>query len=226
MQDVGRALILTASGGPFLDGPADLVRRDPAAGAAPSDLDDGRQDHDQFGDPRQQGPGSHRGALAVRCRLRRDRGGHPSPERRPLRRPLRRRLPQGPAGHPGHATPHPVRPDLSRPPPVAGRSARSRGHRPARLPGARRDAVPGAADRPRGRPAGPAGIGRADRRGRGGGRPVPRPHARVHRDPAAARGGRRTVRGRPAGIRTSTSSSRSTARSAGSSRAGPIGDAA
>ena len=44
----------------------------------------------------------------------------PPAERRPLRRPVRRRLPQGPAGHPRHATPDPVRPDLSRPPPVAG----------------------------------------------------------------------------------------------------------
>ena len=93
------------------------------AGAAPPDLDDGRQDHDRLGDARQQGPGGHRGALAVRCRLRRHRGRHPPAERRPLRRPVRRRLPQGPAGHPRHATPHPVRPDL---PATAARRRRPR----------------------------------------------------------------------------------------------------
>ena len=62
-------LILTASGGPFLDLPAEELRRDHAgAGPAPPDVDHGRQDHDRLGDPRQQGPGGHRGALALRCR--------------------------------------------------------------------------------------------------------------------------------------------------------------
>ena len=149
-----RALILTASGGPFLDATPDGAgRRHARAGAPPPDLDDGRQDHHRLGDPRQQGPGGHRGTLAVRCRLRRDRGGHPPAERRPLRRPVRRRLPQGPAGHPRHETSHPVRPDLSRPPAVTGRAARPHRDRPARLPRARRGALPGAPHRPRGRPA-------------------------------------------------------------------------
>ena len=99
------ALILTASGGPFLDASAaEMAAVTPGARPSPSDLDDGRQDHHRLGDARQQGPGGHRGTLAVRCRLRRDRGGHPSAERRPFGRPLRGWLPQGPAGHPGHAT--------------------------------------------------------------------------------------------------------------------------
>src|SRR5882762_997468 len=62
-------LILTASGGPFLDGPGD--------GPPPSHLADGPQDHDRFRDAGKQGPRGHRGALAVRCRLRRHRRGHP-----------------------------------------------------------------------------------------------------------------------------------------------------
>ena len=144
-----RRLILTASRRPVprcerrRDG-----RRHARARAAPSDLDDGRQDHDRLGDARQQGPGGHRGTLAVRCRLRRDRGGHPSAERRPLGRPVRGRLPQGPAGHPGHAPSHPVRHDLPRPPTVTCRAARPRRHGPARLPsrptsdGSRRCASP------------------------------------------------------------------------------------
>ena len=60
--------ILTASGGPFLDAPADLVDGDPRAGPPPPDLVDGREDHDRLGDAREQGPGGHRSALAVRCR--------------------------------------------------------------------------------------------------------------------------------------------------------------
>ncbi len=131
-------LILTASGGPFLDAsPAELAAVTPAASPSAPDLDHGRQDHDRLRHPRQQGPGGHRSALAVRCRLRRHRGRHPPAERRPLRRPLRGRLPQGPTGHPGHATSHPVRPDLSRSPAIARSAARPRGRGPPRLPCAR-----------------------------------------------------------------------------------------
>ncbi len=139
--------------------------RDPGTGASPPDLDDGRQDHDRLGDACQQGPGGHRGTLAVRCRLRRDRGGHPSAERRPLRRPVRGWFPESPAGHPGYETSHPVRPDLPRPPAVTGRAARPDRRGLARVPGAGRDPLPGAPDRSRGRSVGSAGIGRADRRG-------------------------------------------------------------
>ena len=155
------ALVLTASGGPFLDAhPGRAGGGHRRAGPPAPDLDDGRQDHDRLGDARQQGPGGHRGALAVRCRLRRDRGGHPPAERRPLRRPLRRRLPQGPAGHPGYATSHPVRHDLPRPPAVTGGAARPRRHRPARLPRARRRR----GSRRCGSPAKPAWRARAPRR--------------------------------------------------------------
>ena len=120
----------------------------------------GRQDHDRLRDARQQGPGGHRGTLAVRCRLRRHRGRHPPAERRPLGRPLRGRIPQGPAGHPRHETPHPVRADLPRPPAVAGRAARPRS-RPARSTSARPTR---AASRPSGSPARRDGWGRGHRR--------------------------------------------------------------
>ena len=110
------------------------------------DLVDGRQDHDRLGVARQQGPGGHRSTLAVRCRLRRHRGGDPPAERRPLSRSLRRRLPQGPTGQPGYASPHPVRADLPGPPSIASGRARSRRVRPARFPGTRRGQVPGPAD--------------------------------------------------------------------------------
>ena len=154
----------------------------PRAGPPPPDLVDGREDHDRLGDAREQGPGGHRGALAVRCRLRRDRGRDPPAERRPLRRPVRRRLPEGPAGHPGHATPDPVRPDLSRPPPVAGRRgsissppAASTSARPTRR-ASRRCRIAREAGR-----IGPAGHDRAHRRRRGRRRPVPRRHASTSR---------------------------------------------
>ena len=68
------------------------------------------------------------------------------------------------------------------------------GRRPARLPGPRRDALPGAADRPRGGPDRAARDDRAHRRRRGRRRPVPRRHARLRRDPAPARGRGRAVR--------------------------------
>ena len=55
-------------------------------------------------------------------------------------------------------------------------------------------AIPGPPDRPRGRPSRAACVGRPDRRRRGRGRPLPRRVARVHRDPAAARGRRRALR--------------------------------
>ncbi len=179
--------------------PRDARGGDPRAGAPSPDVDDGRQDHDRLGDTRQQGPGGHRGALAVRCRLRRHRGRHPSAERRPLRRPVRRRLRQGPAGHPRHETPHPVRADIPQPPAVTGSPARSHRRRPARLPGARRDALPGAADRPRCGPAWAARFRRPHRRRRGRGRAVPRRDARLHRHPGVARGRPRAVRGAGAG---------------------------
>ena len=77
-------------------------------------------------------------------------------------------------GTPDMRTPDPVRPDLPRPPPVAVRRGRPRRGRPPRLPRARRGPLPGAADRPRGRPDRPARDDRADRRRRRRGRAVPR----------------------------------------------------
>ena len=92
---------------------------------------------------------------------------------------------------------------------------------PARLPGARRDAVPGPADRPRRRPARLPRVGGPDRGRRGRGGAVPRRLARLPGHPAPARGGRRAVRrGRGPAPPTSRSSSRSTARSAPRSRPG------
>ena len=49
--------------------------------AQPSDLADGQQDHDRFGDPDEQGPRSNRGALAVRSQSRGNLRRHPSAER-------------------------------------------------------------------------------------------------------------------------------------------------
>ena len=119
---------------------------------------------------------------------------------------------QGPAGHPRHATSHPVRADLPRPPAVTGRRARPARRRPARLPRARRGALPGAPDRPRGRPPRPARVGRADRRRRRRGRRASSTARSASPGiPRAARGrGRRGSAEPAATIRTSTSWSPST----------------
>ena len=64
-----RRLILTASGGPFRELPAArLAARLAGRCAAPPDVADGAEDHDRLGDVDEQGPRSHRGALAVRRR--------------------------------------------------------------------------------------------------------------------------------------------------------------
>ena len=160
MASVAR-LVLTASGGPFLEATRRRARRgDPGAGPAPPDLVDGRQDHDRLGHPGQQGPGGDRGTLAVRCRLRRDRRRHPPAERRPLGRPVRRRLAEGAARNTGHAPSHPVRRDLPDPPSLAGGPAGPPGHRSARLPRARTRSV----SRLSGSPARPAGSVHGRRR--------------------------------------------------------------
>ena len=62
-------------------------------------------------------------------------------------------------GHPGHAPPDPVRPDLSRPPPLAVRRGRPARGRAPRLPRPGRGPLPGA----RASPARPAGSARAQR---------------------------------------------------------------
>ena len=62
-------------------------------------------------------------------------------------------------GTPRHETSHPVRADLSRPPAIAGRAARSHRRRPARFPRARTRR----ASRPSGSPARPVAWARARR---------------------------------------------------------------
>ena len=67
-------------------------RRDPRAGARPPDLGHGPGDLGQLRDPGQQGPRGHRGAPALRARLRPDRGRGAPDERRALDGGVRRRL--------------------------------------------------------------------------------------------------------------------------------------
>ena len=175
-------------------------RRDPGAGAPPPDLDDGRQDHDRLGDAGQQGPGGHRGALAVRCRrTTRSRWSiHPQSVVHSAVRFVDGSL-KAQLGTPDMRPPDPVRHDLSRPPALTGRRARPHRDRSARLPRARTRALPGAAHRPRSRHRRAAGVGRAHRGRRRGGRPIPRRHARLPGHPAPARGGRGAVRRRRSG---------------------------
>ena len=124
-------LILTASGGPFLDASsAELAAVTPEQALRHPTWSMGAKITIDSRHAREQGPGGHRGTLAVRCRVRGDRGRHPSAERRALRRPVRRRLPQGPAGHPRYATTDPVRPDLPEASALTG-SAPSTCSRPA-----------------------------------------------------------------------------------------------
>ena len=82
---------------------------------------------------------------------------------------------------------------LASPTPAAG--PRRRG--PARLPCPGRDPLPRAADRPRGRPHRQPCLGRADRRRRGRRRPIPGRHAGLPRHPSSAGGGRAPLRRRP-----------------------------
>ena len=64
-----RRLILTASGGPLRAVPADrLPPVTPGRGAAPPQLDHGRQDHHRLGHPDEQGARGDRGPLALRRR--------------------------------------------------------------------------------------------------------------------------------------------------------------
>ena len=208
-------LLLTASGGPFLDAAAPTWRRSTPEQAL-------RHPTWQMGAKItiDSATLANKGLEVVEAHwlydveLRRDRRGDPSPERRPLRRRVRGRLAQGPAGHPGHASPDPVRPHLPAPRRVAGGRPGPRGPRRAHVPCPGRGALPGPPDRPRGGPHRAAGDRRPHRRRRGGRRPVPRRLARLPGHPAPARGRRGPVR-RPAPTRSprSTSSSPSTGRS-------------
>ena len=66
-EDV-RRVILTASGGPFRTASAEAIRAATRrAGAQASELVDGAEGHDQFGDLDEQGPGGDRGASSLRA---------------------------------------------------------------------------------------------------------------------------------------------------------------
>ena len=70
-DDEVRRLVLTASGGPFRGRRRDeLAERDPRRGARAPDVGHGPRRHDELGDAREQGPRGHRGAPALRRRLR------------------------------------------------------------------------------------------------------------------------------------------------------------
>ncbi len=64
----------------------------PEGGVRASELGDGTQDLRRFRDDDEQGAGGDRGALAVQCRARADRGRDPSGKRHPLARRIRRRV--------------------------------------------------------------------------------------------------------------------------------------
>ena len=92
-RDSGLArLILTCSGGPFREWPAERVRQATrGGGAAASDLAHGQQDHRGQRHAGQQGAGGDRGPPSLRAALRRARGGGPPAEHRArVRRVLRR----------------------------------------------------------------------------------------------------------------------------------------
>ena len=81
-EDV-RRIILTASGGPFLDASRDeLQSRYPRTGSSTPQLVDGKEDHDRFGDTDEQGAGGNRSRVALRHPHRCNRCPDPSPEHR------------------------------------------------------------------------------------------------------------------------------------------------
>ena len=74
--DEVRRLVVTASGGPFRGRTrAEMADVTPAAGDEPPDLGHGSGDHDQLGQPGEQGPRGDRGAPALRAPDEPDRGG-------------------------------------------------------------------------------------------------------------------------------------------------------
>ena len=93
-------LVLTASGGPFLDAPETLDAVTPAMALRHPTWSMGAKITIDSATLANKGLEVDRGTLAVRCRLRRDRRRRASAERRALGRPVHRRLPEGPARHP------------------------------------------------------------------------------------------------------------------------------
>ena len=147
-------LIITASGGPFLDTPAEAfatitpeqaLRHPTWTMGAKITIDSATL--------------ANKGLEVIEARwlydvdYEHDRRRDPSAVGRPLRRPVRGRLTEGTAGHARHATPDPVRADVSRSPALAGRRARPGRLGAPGLPRAGLSPLPGPAHRPRGGPA-------------------------------------------------------------------------
>ena len=89
--------------------PHSLHARDAGRRAAPSDVEDGAEDHDRLGDADEQGPRGHRGALAVRRRAAPDRRRRAPPVDRPFDGRARRRVDHRAARRDRHAPAHSVR---------------------------------------------------------------------------------------------------------------------
>ncbi len=101
-----RRILLTASGGPFRETPAEqLAGVTPDQGLCPSQMVHGAQDFGGLRDPDEQGAGADRGLLAVRGDAGAGRGGHPSPERDSFAGGLRGWLGAGQLGNPDMRTP-------------------------------------------------------------------------------------------------------------------------
>ena len=104
------AIVLTASGGPFRNHTAEqLAASHGRRGPGPSHLGDGPEDHGRFGHDDEQGPGDHRGPLAVRLAARADRRGDPSAVDRPFAGRIRRRLGDRAAEPARHEAADPIR---------------------------------------------------------------------------------------------------------------------
>ena len=91
--------------------------------AQSSDVEDGSEDHRRLRHPHEQRARSHRGALALRPSLRPGAGGGAPAVHHSFHGRVRGRIGHRPARGGRHGNSHPLRPQLSRPPPVAGGAA-------------------------------------------------------------------------------------------------------
>ena len=131
-----RRLLLTASGGPFRgQSRAQLADGHAGAGLRPSELGDGAQDLGRLGHADEQGPGSDRGAGAVRRTDRRHRGGRAPAKHGSFAGRICRWLAPGATRQPRHAHRPGPRPGLARARRSRGRTAGSGKHRPSRFRG-------------------------------------------------------------------------------------------